>query len=173
MIAAGRVRERLGRGSTSFELLLALALVVATPGSGVWASSRPPDPRGVAGCYDVTLGPWLPAQELGADAAFVTPPRRVRLGPDQVAQPKSAQVTWRLLEPAPGVPRSPHAYRHWNFLDNGDLFLTWSTGFSGLNMVLVVKPDELVGTAETFWDFLRPSQTSKVRLTKVACEPSA
>jgi hypothetical protein len=107
--------------------------------------------------------------ELGADENFSTPPTRVRLGKGHVRQPKSTQGKWRALEPAPGAKPSIHSYSHWNFLDTGEISLLWSTGFSGLTMVVSIQGEQLIGTAETFWDFPRPKQKAKVQLRKISC----
>ena len=51
----------------------------------------------------------------------------------------------------------------------GSVRLVWSTGFSGLTMLLQPRGDTLEGIARTFWDFNRPTQTAAVIATRVSC----
>ena len=37
------------------------------------------EPENIQGCYELTLSPWRPNTNLGEDAVFVTPPRRIQL----------------------------------------------------------------------------------------------
>ena len=164
-----RYRHRARMLAFTTTVALSAACVSARPA----IVSQTHDPSGVVGCYTVDLGSWEPPM-LGADAAFAGPPSRIRMATDTVPQPTWATVTWRSLEPAPGVQPTEYHYAHWNFLDTGEVFLTWSDGFSGVSMVLVAQGNDLVGKAEAFWDRPRPKQSATVRLTRVSCEkPSA
>jgi hypothetical protein len=60
----------------------------------------------------------------------------------------------------------PGTWQYW-----GDVIkVAWSTGFSGLTMQLSSARDTLTGTASTFWDFPRPTQTARVRGSPIPCE---
>ena len=74
------------------------------------------------------------------------------------------------MKPALGAEPSIHRITYWRSFTDGEVRLVFSTGFSGLTMRLRLEGANLVGTASTFWDFIRKAQKAKVQATKVPCE---
>lgn len=126
--------------------------------------------RGVAGdfagCYELKLSPWTPAIALGADDAFASPPARIALTttPEHTWDAHGLRVT-----SAAGADPSVHTFSYWTG-DARQLHIVWTNGHSGLTMDLKAHGSGLVGTAQTFWDFPRPQQTSHVVATRISCE---
>jgi hypothetical protein len=146
-----------------------LTFVVATNllvGLGSAAASQPPptDARFTA-CYKLTLSPWTPDLNLGEDAVFVTPPTTIELT-------GTAERGGFLVKPALGAAQSIHSTAYWRPLPKAQIRIVWTTGFSGLTMILKREDSSLVGTAETFWDFARRIQKAKVRADEVPCDAS-
>jgi hypothetical protein len=134
------------------------------------SSAETPDVSSPAGCYAISLGQWDPHMELGADAKFSEPPTRVRLSTTEISAQQGFQGKRFILEPAPGVQRTVHGRAYWTVRDTGEVYLVWSTGFSGLTAMVKANSNGFEGKAETFWDFPRAKQTAGIRLSKVPCE---
>lgn len=125
-------------------------------------------------CFHLQLGPWSPSLELGADTVFIQPPARVRF--DTAVGTAGFERGRRLLRPARGSVPSVHRFGYWTVNDSGQVALLWTTGFSGLRMRLgaaTIAPfaatDTLRGTAQTFWDFERPTQIASVVAVPITC----
>ena len=120
----------------------------------------------LAGCYELKLSHWSPAISLGADEAFISPPSRVELTttPEHTWDAHGFKVT-----AAAGASPSVHTFSYWTS-DGHHVHIKWTNGHSGLTMDLDVRGSDLVGTAQTFWDFSRPEQTSHVVATRISCE---
>ena len=124
-------------------------------------------PKGVAGCWAVSLGLWQPRMNLGEDTIYSTPPSRIEIVPTKGTEGFERRG-WRVV-PAPGTNRSVHRFAYMMPLTTDSVRIAWTTGFSGLTMRLEVKGDSLRGKAQTFWDFDRAHQTADATLTRVAC----
>ncbi len=98
---------------------------------------------------------------------FITPPHQIMLSTEILPGPKNALGNARYLKPYPEGSHSIHSYSFWEILDDGSIFISFSTGYSGLFMTLTVSGDKLLGTAETFWDFPRQTQTAEVQLKRI------
>ena len=121
----------------------------------------------VQGCWALTRGPWWPPLPIGEDSIFSALPRRIELQ-NRRGTGVFEKEGW-LVRPASGQPSSVHTYSYFAPLGQDTVEIVWTTGFSGLTMRLGVTRDTLRGVAETFWDFPRPTQTTKVVLTRVQC----
>lgn len=119
-----------------------------------------------ARCYRLEMTRWAPDLGLKEDTIFSTPPREVIFTAVKMNVLSGAPNSFR-VEPL-HAPYSVHGPGDWSY--KGDsLFVTWSTGFSGLQMRLHVARDTLSGKASTFWDFSRTTQTADVRGIPVQC----
>jgi hypothetical protein len=120
-------------------------------------------------CYDLSLGPWHPAQELREDSIYIAPPSRVRFDTARIERWRSEGFA---LRPAPGALPSVHRHAFWRSVGDS-VELLWSTGFSGLRMTLGGRPGELRGRARTFWDFGRTPTTADATARRVPCDASS
>jgi hypothetical protein len=122
----------------------------------------------LAGCYELHLSEWSPSIALDGDKKFIVPPSRIALTtvPDHVWDAHGLRVV-----PAAGASRSIHPFSYWT-RDGRHVHIKWTTGHAGLEMDLEEHDASLIGTAHTFWDFLRPQQTTHVVATKIPCEVS-
>lgn len=157
-------------------LVLACAVAVApqvSPAQTQSPQTEPPDkpnmvsPDAVKGCYDLELSPWRPNLNIGRDAVFITPPRRVQLLAERGT--KGWEAEGFIARPAPGVRPSIHSGSFWLPTGPRSIRIVWTTGFSGLEMHLTLEPPDLRGTAASFWDFDREHQTADVVAHLVDC----
>ena len=139
-----------------------LAVSAATPAPP--ATLR--DPTLVAGCYVLALGSWHPDLDLGPAKAFIIPPNRVevRAAPGESGWAKDHYA----LVPVPGH-TSLHSGLFWDFTRKGTIHVVFTTGHAGLTMDLSLARNNLVGSAQTFWDFTRPVQTTTVNAIREPC----
>jgi hypothetical protein len=146
-------------------ILLGIALVHASESA---AQSQSP-PTAAVGCYAVKMGAWEPVVSLGADTIETIPPARIELLADTVTSGRG-RGAW-IIRPAPGAGASYHRFVSFYRPAPADsLDLTWTTGFSGLRMRVARSGTELVGWAQTFWDFERTRQRAPVRLIREPCQ---
>ena len=125
----------------------------------------------VVGCWELRMGAWSPQLMLGGDERVVTPPSRVLI--DSTIGTRPYERRNLLLRPAPGAAPSVHRYSWWNMGRGDSIQLRWTTGFSGVNMLLAHEGDTLRGIAETTWDFDRQVQQANVTMWRVACDAAA
>jgi hypothetical protein len=118
-------------------------------------------------CFTVHLSAWMPAMQLGDDEAYVTPPSAIALTND-VARSSGSVEEFSVI-PALDAKPSIHKRAYWH-PDGDNIELVWTNGFSGIAMSLAPTTDGFKGTARTFWDFDRASQSSTVYLRKTSCE---
>lgn len=134
--------------------------------------SNPPEPplnpASVQGCYELALSHWEPHLDLGADQSFITPPQRVRLSTEP--GPNGIEIRGYLLKPVPADKPSIHRWSFWKPEADRNVFLVWTTGFSGLTMTLHPEGTDLKGQAKTFWDFGRIEQRADVLARKIECQ---
>jgi hypothetical protein len=129
-------------------------------------------PERIQGCYELTLSPWRPDLNLGEDAVFITPPHRIQLLTERGTE--GWEQEGFIAKPAPGVKASVHRGSWWLPKSSDSIGIWWTTGYSGLRMVLKIDGTDLRGKATSFWDFPRKRQTADVTAHKVDCEkPSA
>lgn len=127
-------------------------------------------PESIQGCYELTLSAWRPNLKLQRDAEFITPPRRIQLFAEQGKE--GWEANGYIVKAAPGVKPSIHRGSYWLPKSSRSIKIVWTTGFSGLSMVLTVDGRDLRGTAESFWDFTREPQTADVIARRVECQPT-
>lgn len=125
-------------------------------------------PENIQGCYELTLSAWRPNLNLGEDAVFVTPPHRIQLFAERGTQGWESEGY--VVKPAPGVEPSIHRGSYWSPKSSQSLEIVWTTGFSGLAMILKVEGTDLRGEAQSFWDFPRSQQKADVTARKVECQ---
>lgn len=121
----------------------------------------------LAGCYQLSVGPWRGAPPGGPNLPSQQPPTRARL--DTLALPQPFQDDGFVVEP---VRVSP--YGHWpaGWSVAGDTVrLWWSTGFTGVSLRLGAHGDTLTGRAVTFHDAHRigepPDPEAPVRAVRI------
>jgi len=125
-------------------------------------------PESIQGCYELTLSAWRPNLSLGEDAVFVTPPPRIQLFAERGTQ--GWESKGYVVKPAPGVEPSIHRGSFWSPKSSQSIEIVWTTGFSGLVMILKITGADLRGEARSFWDFPRRRQKADVIARKVECE---
>lgn len=131
----------------------------------------PPQVSGqsATGCYAVRATPWTPTQDFGGDSVFITPPHLIRLLP--LTPEDSLRQTPHVNErPAVERPRNRWRSPFWTSAPGGGITITWTNMYSGFTAILTPAHDSLIGTARTFWDFTRPSQTATITLWPASCE---
>jgi len=128
-------------------------------------------PENIQGCYELTLSAWRPNSNLGEDAVFVTPPHGIQLFAEKGTQGWESEGY--VVKPAPGVEPSIHRGSYWLPKSSHSIEIVWTTGFSGLSMILSVEGTNLRGEAHSFWDFPRRTQKADVIASKVECRATA
>jgi hypothetical protein len=143
-----------------FNLVLGVCVPLATPVLGATGD--------LAGCYELQLTKWSPAISLGEDEIFISPPSRIILTstPDDTWEKHAYRAA-----PVDGAAPWGRTHSYWTSSAQ-HVHIVWTTGFSGLRMDLKAQGADLIGTAQTFWDFSRPQQSSHVTATRVSCEPT-
>ena len=122
----------------------------------------------IQGCYELTLSAWRPNLNLGQDAVFLTPPHRIQLLAARGTQGWESEGY--VVKPAPGVAPSIHRGSYWSPKSSQSIEIVWTTGFSGLVMILKREGTDLRGKARSFWDFPRRKQEADVTARKVECQ---
>lgn len=120
------------------------------------------------GCYDVEIGPWTPALDLGADSLSLAPPTRVVLDTISNSEEQWRYADYYQLRVAPGALPSIHPYSGWIAMGDS-IRLVWND-FSGLAARVREAPGGFTGTAYSIWDFSREQQTAPFSLERVPCE---
>jgi len=156
-----------------------MASSLAVPQDEAWRAPLPsaedpaqaeaalPAPESLQGCFKLKMSPWRPDLHLGRDSAYITPPRAIQLFAEQGT--KSIETNGYVLRPAPGARPSIHKASYWRIKGPEGVELVWSTGFSGLTMLLRPEGQNLRGQARTSWDFNRTAQTADVFAQRIAC----
>ena len=118
------------------------------------------------------LTPYLPGMHWGGDEVFIEPPELLELSGELSTEPlaRESARTVRPLGPSSG---HAHAYGEWWPVEGGGIRLVWGSGFSGVEVLLAKVNIGYRGTAQTFWDFGRPSQTATVSMLPVSCGVAA
>jgi hypothetical protein len=159
-----------GLGGDALPLLDSLARS-ATPGAGVRRAAellRSVLAIPVGGqCYELTRGEWDPRGELGEDSLFTVVPRRIRFTTRLMPQRRDGP-RWMEIERTGESDRWTTG--SWRATDAG-IELVWSNGFSGVRVLLTAAASRLDGTARTFWDFSRDSQSATVTGVRIPCGP--
>ena len=143
-------------------------LLLAASASATSAQEVPARAAAIAGCYDLRLGEWSPPMSIGGDSVFLQPPSRIELATTK-GTVRGGRVRGYALHPAPGARRSVHRYAYWSVDDSVRIRLVWTNGLSGVRIMLRPHGDTLRGTAESFWDFERPTQTTGAVASRVMC----
>jgi hypothetical protein len=104
--------------------------------------------------------------QLGGDSAYVQPPGTIEIRNQRGSE--GFERRGYIIRPAPGFRASVHRFAFAQPTTDS-VSLAWTNGFSGVWMMVASRPDSLLGTARTSWDFDHPSQTASVRLVKVRC----
>ena len=126
------------------------------------------DAAALAGCYQLQLGRWWP-WGLGEDAVFATPPQRMELTLDRGTQGfETYGLVIRPLSTNERLRRSAF----WRPLGRTHAVLTWTTGFSGVGMILAEHGGDLRGRAHAFFDFPRIPHKAHVVARKIPCNPT-
>jgi hypothetical protein len=125
-------------------------------------------PGSIQGCYELALSEWRPNLKIAEDRIFITPPHRIQVFAERGT--KGWEEEGYIVKPAPGDPGSIHRGSYWLPKGPKSIEIVYTTGFSGLSMLLNIDGELLRGKASTFWDFTRKRQTADVVARKVDCE---
>jgi beta-lactamase class A len=126
-------------------------------------------PPAQVGCYRVERGEWRDLGRHAGNAGYLAAPPTVRL--HWRRQVGSGSDGALLASQADGSMPEPFRIGVWRALDDGDVNVTFSTGFAGLDLRLAPDGDDLAGTVRLFTDVLTgdPEPTATVRLHRAAC----
>jgi len=118
------------------------------------------------------LTQYVPEMHWGVDEVFIKLPELLELSSELSTEPVARERarTVRPLGPSSG---HAHAYGEWWPVEEGGIRLVWGSGFSGVEVLLAKAEMGYRGTAETFWDFGRPSQTAIASMLSVGCGVAA
>ena len=118
------------------------------------------------GCYDIHVGPWESEQRRPPTGPDYEPPSRVRFS----GVPNRPPLGGRQLQVAPNALPGPHRFASWD-LRNDTLFLSWSTGFTGLYARLIAEGSGWRGEARSSGDVMPwPVERRSIRLEGADCE---
>ena len=138
------------------------------------AQDKPPDMKldqnanKFVGCYELRLGRWWP-WGMGEDTPFVTPPKQIEL----TLEPGTEyfEKDHLLIREVP-ADNSSRKGAFWSSKDNGAVLLVFTNGFSGVNLNLNKRRNELRGWAHAHFDFPRPPHIAHAVAEPIPC-PSA
>ena len=157
------------------------SLFIAVPVSGLAAASplaaQPSDHvatlRRLAGCYQLTLGPWSRPGLAPAVAAAQTPPARFRLDTVAVSRPSAGGYAVEPMELLEGQGFRGRPAK-WSPVGRDSVAIAWSTGFVGVALRLAVRGESLIGRARVFDDVQMagepPDPEASVTAIRVRCE---
>jgi hypothetical protein len=141
-------------------LLLLLFAVIQTvasePHNGGSRSPTNADVTPYTGCYRVILGRWWP-WGYGEEAKYVTPPNSVQLSPERGTEGfEKDHLLIRVFPPAATSSTLP-GRRGGSFWDvqRNHVYMTWTSGFTGVTLKLKKHDNQLVGWAHPFFDSWR------------------
>lgn len=122
--------------------------------------------EGLVGCWDLTIGPYLPAVGLGADAQLIVPPTGLQFH----AEPGGAWEAhgFELSVPADST-SGPLRTGFWQLVSRTRVNASLATPFTALMFSLTVETGRLEGHVEPRWDFGRQKQRAVITGTKRAC----
>jgi len=121
------------------------------------------------GCYDVEIGTWVPALEMGLDSLTLAPPSRVVMDTIQNPPGQGSFSRYHQLRVPPGALPSVHSYSGW--IAQGDsIRLAWSDLLHGFAAEVREVPGGFSGRAHSMWDSPREPQSAPFHLKRVSCE---
>jgi len=129
-------------------------LVVSVVIASAFAKATEPGPPTVAsesGCYEIRIGEWLPAADLGADNAYRLAPHFVELTSEHLFG--DALDDRLVVRPIAGSVLRPHRSAYWELVSAGRIAITFTNGHSGLSINVQIASEGGKGVAATFWDF--------------------
>jgi hypothetical protein len=120
----------------------------------------------IAGCYQLSLGHWWP-WGFGDEAKYVTPPSRISLLNERGTNGFEEQgFLIRAMHPD----LTDHKWYSWWRVDPRGVYLTWTTGFTGVFIDLHRQGNELRGWAHPFFDTLRlVKHVARVKMARIPC----
>ena len=115
-------------------------------------------------CYALAVGPW--------SGPFPSGWPEIHQPPDTFAI-TSHSSSWdhAYFEVRPGLPvLKGKGFAMWKPISADSLTITWSSGFSGVSLAVVVHSDTLVGVATAFYDVIGPTEPqAPVKAARIAC----
>lgn len=165
-------RSRVIRAAPLLGVCLVVLLLMTVDALQHRAAAQERQPRRSvlhAQCYDIHLGAWTPRMKLGDDSAFVLPPRRISVAPNETGAWRPIVELARDVRAIENRPGSMHHRGYWRRLPDDSAQVVFTTGFSGVRLSVHRAGDNWRGVAETFWDFDRASQRAPVTLVYRAC----
>jgi hypothetical protein len=115
-------------------------------------------------CYTLTLGTW--SDEL--PEPLPPPPSSLQLT-DSLGT-SVLENGRRIVRSMPAGSVKAYPFQYWAPREEGDVFVVFSNGFTGMTLDLASEGDDLHGTARAFFDFGTFDLTAPVQLTRKACE---
>src|SRR2546428_2094402 len=135
--------------------LLTFAICAASIGA---LTDPPAQSTGLPVCYSVRLGTWS-----GPNPSW-TPPSAFMLDTvpviDDSTPKRRARHTFLVRPESPGRPLPQWLKPRWWRSARDSLLVSWSNGFSGLQLQLTQDGDSLRGVAQTFTDVIGPMHPS-------------
>lgn len=114
-------------------------------------------------CYTLSLGAWSSA----LPEPLPPPPSSLQLT-DSLGT-SILENGRRVVRTLPQGSLKSYPFQYWEPREHGDVFIVFSTGFTGMTMDLAPAGEDLQGTARAFFDFGSFNLTAPVQLTRTAC----
>jgi hypothetical protein len=153
-------------------VVAAAVLLPIACSSYVGGRMQSPDPRPLAGCYALTIGPWA----VTGGAMGLAPPERFRLDTAVVPDTMLPYVQFA-VEPLGEPSRSS---RHgnpptWRPHGADSLSAVWFNGFAAGSLTLRLRGDSVTGRADTRSDVVtgNPHPSAPVLGRRIACPPDS
>ena len=115
-------------------------------------------------CYTLSLGTWSD----GLPEPLPPPPSSLQLT-DSLGT-SVLENGRRIVRSMPAGSVKAYPFQYWTPREEGDVFVVFSNGFTGMTLDLAPEGDDLHGTARAFFDFGTFDLTAPVQLTRRACE---
>jgi hypothetical protein len=146
--------------------LFLVCCLIALSQAAICSAAEPGSPDALVGCYAVVVGAWQPPVELGRSAISLVPPAHIKL--TRVRGTRGWANRHFIVVPILGA-TSQHQGIYWDVTPEHEVRVVFTNGFSGLTMSLRSTSAGLSGSATSFWDSGRPSQSASVTAKRVAC----
>ena len=119
--------------------------------------------RQLKGFWNIEIDKWQPSIDFGGDSIFVLAPSKIELVDKKYgSNPKSPRWVIKMTKKSDSEIFDQSFYES---LGSDSVFIV-IRGYSGIKMSLKIDKDTLKGFAETFWDFPREVQKTKVMLIR-------
>jgi hypothetical protein len=146
-----------------------IAVVIPAIACSSSAVGRAPslDPKPLAGCYAVTIGPWT----MTGGAMGLVPPERFQLETAVILETTSPRTQYRVVPQRPLRPSLDAMPATWTPLGTDSLSVAWFNRYALGSLTLRVVGDSVAGVAHTRSDVITgsPHPSAPVAGRRVEC----